>query len=242
MLICPAIDLLGGRCVRLKQGRFDDANIYSEDPFAQLEQFARTGVSWIHVVDLDGARAGAPRQHDLIGRLAAARPVCIQTGGGVRRREDVAALLDNGIARVVVGSAAVSASAMVQDWLAEFGPERVCLAFDVRPERVGWKVAVQGWQNLSDLSLHEALSRYPSGTVRHVLVTDISRDGMMSGTNVELIRDLCRARPDLAIQASGGIASLEDIIAVKDAGAAAAIVGRAFYERPLLLAEALDAC
>jgi phosphoribosylformimino-5-aminoimidazole carboxamide ribotide isomerase len=242
MLICPAIDLLGGRCVRLKQGRFDDASVYSEDPFAPLEKFARTGVGWIHVVDLDGARAGAPRQHELIGRLAAAHPVRIQAGGGIRRRKDVAALLDNGIARVVVGSAAVSASAMVQDWLAEFGTERISLAFDVRRNEGSWIVAVHGWQNSSNLSLDEMLSRYPSGTVRHVLVTDISRDGMMSGTNVELIRDLCRARPDLVIQASGGIASLEDIIAARDAGAAAAIVGRAIYERPLLLAEALDAC
>jgi phosphoribosylformimino-5-aminoimidazole carboxamide ribotide isomerase len=242
MLICPAIDLLGGRCVRLKQGRFDDANVYSDDPFAQLDLFVQAGVEWIHVVDLDGARAGAPRQHDLIAHLATSHSVRIQAGGGIRRREDVGALLDNGVARVVVGSAAVSASALVRNWLAEFGPEQICLAFDVRPSGASCNVAMQGWQNLSDLSLREALSRYPQECLRHLLVTDISRDGMMSGPNVDLFRELCRARPDLAVQASGGIASLEDLAAVKEAGAAAAIVGRAFYERRLLLREALDAC
>lgn len=230
MIVIPAIDLIDGCCVRLFQGRFDEATVYG-DPKDQIAAFAEAGAEWTHVVDLDGARAGARRQTQLVAALAASVPVRIQCGGGVRTREDVAALIDAGVARAVVGSAAVSRPDEVKAWISEFGAERICGAFDVRvdPER-GPVVAVNGWKDEARMGLEEALALYPPGTLRHVLVTDISRDGALSGPNVGLMRDIVRARPDLSVQASGGVSSLADLDRLGEAGAAAAIVGRALYE------------
>lgn len=238
MLILPAIDLREGRCVRLAYGRFDAATEYG-DPFAQLAAFAQAGAQWVHVVDLDGARLGRPAQHDLIGRLARFGNVRVQCGGGARSRAHVEALLEAGAARVVVGSTAARAPQEVSDWLASFGAERICCAFDVRPGGDGMRVAVDGWTHSEGVTLDAALASYGGGSLRHVLVTDISRDGVMSGPNVELVRGVVEARPDMRVQASGGVASLSDLAALRAAGAAAAIVGRALYERRFRLEDAL---
>lgn len=238
MLILPAIDLRAGQCVRLAQGRFDAVTQYG-DPFAQLRAFAESGARWVHVVDLDGAEAGAARQYALIGELARAGLAQIQSGGGVRSRADVAALLDAGVSRVVVGSAAARAPGVVRDWIAEFGVERICCAFDVRAEGAGWAVAQAGWAEASGVSLDDALAAYPEGMLRHILVTDIARDGVLSGPNVALMRALCDARPDLAIQASGGVAMLADLAALRASGVSGAIVGRALYEKRFTLEAAL---
>jgi phosphoribosylformimino-5-aminoimidazole carboxamide ribotide isomerase len=239
MLILPAIDLRGGICARLSQGRFDDVTLYG-DPFARLASFAAAGARWVHIVDLDGAEAGAPRQHDLIGRLAGASALKLQVGGGVRTRAHVEALLQAGVARVVVGSASVRAPDEVRAWIADLGLERVCCAFDARPLPTGeFEVAVHGWRDSAALSLDAALALYPKGALAHALVTDISRDGLLQGPNLDLIAKLTRARPDLAIQASGGVASLADIPALRARGAAAAIVGRALYENRFSLEDAL---
>jgi phosphoribosylformimino-5-aminoimidazole carboxamide ribotide isomerase len=237
MLIYPAIDLQAGRCVRLMHGRFDQATVYDDDPFARLAAFAAAGTEWTHVVDLDGARAGEAVQHALVAALATALPVKLQAGGGVRSAADVERLLSAGAARVVVGSAAVQRPQEVQDWLVRFGAERLCLALDVRDG----VVAVNGWAEASDVTLAEAFDLYPRGMARHVLITDVSRDGALQGPNLELLREAVALRPDLDIQASGGVASLVDLEAIRAAGAAGAIVGRALYERRFTLEEALDA-
>jgi phosphoribosylformimino-5-aminoimidazole carboxamide ribotide isomerase len=229
MLIIPAIDLRGGRCVRLSQGRFE-AEIDYGDPFERIRAFARAGAEWVHVVDLDGAKAGLPAQHGLVGRLARETGAFVQCGGGVRSRADVKALLDAGAARVVVGSLAVRQPDIVRSWIAEFGAERVCCAFDVRAAAGAYEVATSGWLQPGGATLDAALAEFPAGALRHILVTDIARDGELSGPNVALMRDIARARADLRLQASGGVASLADLAALKAAGAAAAIVGRAFYE------------
>lgn len=238
MLILPAIDLRRGTCVRLSQGRFDAATEYG-DPFAQLAAFAEAGAEWTHIVDLDGARLGRPAQHELIGRLARATDMRIQCGGGVRERAHVAALLEAGAARVVVGSAAVRRPAEVRGWIAEFGAERICCAFDVRRAGEAYQVAAQGWSESGGATLREALALYPSGALRHVLATDISRDGELAGPNLDLVRSIASARPDLCVQASGGVAALDDLAALRAAGAAAVIIGRALYERRFRLEHAL---
>ena len=145
MLIYPAIDLKDGRCVRLLNGRFDQATDYDADPWARLCAFADAGAAWAHVVDLDGARAGAPAQYALIGRVAQHPRVKIQAGGGVRSAEDVARLLDLGVSRVVVGSLAISRPEAVRDWLGRFGAERICLALDGRWEEGAFRLAAKGW-------------------------------------------------------------------------------------------------
>lgn len=237
MLIYPAIDLIDGQAVRLAQGRFEDVTVYDADPLARLRGFAEAGAQWVHVVDLDGARAREPRQHALIGRLARAGPARIQSGGGVRHRDHIAALLDAGVSRVVVGSLAVSDPDTVLDWLDEFGAERLCIAPDVK----GTEVAVSGWTQGSGLPIETVLAAYAPGRLRHVLVTDVSVDGLMTGPNLDLYRRLRAQRPDLAIQASGGVGGLQDLAGLRPLGVAGVIVGRALYEGRLNLGEALNA-
>lgn len=239
MLIMPAIDLLDGACVRLALGRFDAATKYNDDPLEQAAAFAAAGAEWVHVVDLDGARDGRPRQHATLRRIARNSKIKIQCGGGVRQWGDVSALLDAGVARVVVGSAAVERADEVRHWMESFGVERICCAFDVRPGEGTFEVTVRGWTASAGLLLQQALDRYPPGALRHVLVTDVSRDGVLSGANVALAAQIRDMRPDLQLQASGGIAALADIAALREAGAGAAIVGRALYEGRFSLEDAL---
>jgi phosphoribosylformimino-5-aminoimidazole carboxamide ribotide isomerase len=241
MLIYPAIDLKGGVCVRLLHGRFDQVTAYDEDPFARLKAFEAAGASWVHIVDLDGARDGRPVQHELIGRLAASTPVRIQTGGGVRERRDVEALLEAGASRVVIGSAAVRRPKVVREWIEALGPEKICVAMDARPDAGGFRIVADGWASDTPFSLQAALDLYPQGSLKHVLVTDVSRDGAMAGPNLELIEWLAAERPDLDVQASGGVRDLADIRALGPSGAAGVIVGKAIYEGRIVLEEAIDA-
>lgn len=238
MLIIPAIDLIGGRCVRLLRGDFDAVTEYG-DPLAQIAAFANAGARWTHVVDLDGAKQKASAQRALIARLAGATDLALQVGGGVREAGDVDALLRSGVARVVIGSAAARRPADVRAWIGDFGVERICCAFDVRRNGDAFEVAVDGWTASGGLTLDAALALYPTDALRHVLITDISRDGALSGPNVDLIADIVAKRPDLVIQASGGVAQLSDLPALRAAGAGAVIIGRALYEQRFTLEQAL---
>ncbi|MEZ5959020.1 MAG: 1-(5-phosphoribosyl)-5-[(5-phosphoribosylamino)methylideneamino]imidazole-4-carboxamide isomerase [Hyphomonadaceae bacterium] len=238
MLILPAMDLRQGKVVRLLRGDFDAVTQYG-DPADTLCAFADAGSAWTHIVDLDGAKAGAPVQHRLIAQLARQSELKLQVGGGVRDRVHIVALMSAGVSRVVVGSAAVREPDLVRRWIDEFGSEAICVALDVRQEALGWRVAIEGWAQSSGMSLEEALAAYPAGTLRHVLVTDISRDGALSGSNVDLIGSLARMRPEIGFQASGGVATLDDIRAQRAAGAAAIVIGRALYERCFTLEDAL---
>jgi len=238
MLILPAIDLREGACVRLLQGRFDAVTDYG-DPFAQVRQFADAGATWAHIVDLDGARLGHPVQHELIARLAKETGLNVQCGGGVRRREDIEALLEAGVARVVIGSVAVRKPAEARDWINALGPERICVALDVRASGEGWRVAADGWAADGGKTLEEVLDVFAAGELRHALVTDIARDGALSGPNLDLMRAFRVLRPEITLQASGGVSTLADLAALKSAGASAAIVGRALYEKRFSLEDAL---
>ncbi len=241
MLIYPAIDLKAGVCVRLMHGKFDQVTQYDEQPAARLAAFVAEGAEWIHVVDLDGAEAGQAMQHELIGELAKAIDVNIQSGGGVRSRDDVSKLLASGVDRVVIGSLVVTRPDEVAEWLADFGPERITLALDVKLEDGVPVPALKGWTQSSGLDLWTALDRYPKGAAKHVLVTDVGRDGALTGPNLELLAEIRRRRPDLVLQASGGVSSLDDLIAVKALGCNGAIVGRALYENRFTLPEAIAA-
>jgi phosphoribosylformimino-5-aminoimidazole carboxamide ribotide isomerase len=242
MIIYPAIDLRAGVCVRLMHGRFDQVTEYDAVPAARLAAFVAEGAAWVHIVDLDGAEAGRAVQHALIGDLAGSLDVNIQSGGGVRTLSDVRNLLDAGVNRVVVGSQAVTSPDLVSEWLATFGPERLTLAFDVRVGEDGVPVpSLKGWTEAAGLDLWAALDRYPGGTVRHVLVTDVARDGALTGPNLELLGEVRRRRPDLKVQASGGVSSLDDLTAAKAIGCDGAIVGRAIYEGRFTAREAIEA-
>lgn len=241
MIVYPAIDLRDGVCVRLLHGRFDAATRYDDNPAARLAAFAASGATWAHIVDLDGAEAGRAVQHGLIGELARSVDIRIQSGGGVRSAGDVAALIDVGVARVVVGSMAVSAPETVADWLRRFGPDRITLAIDVRADGNRWVPALKGWTEAAGVDLWAALDRYPAGLARHLLVTDVGRDGALSGPNLNLLGEIVTRRPDLKVQASGGVAALDDLAAARAVGCDGTIVGRALYENRFTLAEALAA-
>ena len=180
-------------------------------------------------------------QHALIGDLTSAIDVKIQSGGGVRSANDVARLLDAGVSRVVVGSLAVTQSNDVAAWLKGFGADHITLAFDVKIEDDVPVPALKGWTQSSGVDLWTALDRYPKGTFKHLLVTDVGRDGALTGPNLGLLAQVRRRRPDLVLQASGGVASLEDIAATRGLGCHGAIVGRALYEGRFTLAEAIAA-
>jgi len=239
MLIYPAIDLRGGVCVRLMHGRFDQATEYDIVPAARLATFVAEGAEWVHIVDLDGAEAGCAVQHDLIGELSSLMAVKIQSGGGVRSADDVARLLDAGVSRVVVGSLVVSQPEAMLGWLARFGPECLTLAFDVKVEDGVPVPALKGWTERAGVDLWSALDRYPPGVFKHALVTDVGRDGALTGPNVDLLAEVRTRRPDIVLQASGGVSSLDDLTALKAIGAHGAIVGRALYEGRFTLTEAL---
>jgi phosphoribosylformimino-5-aminoimidazole carboxamide ribotide isomerase len=239
MLIYPAIDLMGGRCVRLSQGRFEDATVYPADPAEALAAFADAGASWTHIVDLDGAREKSPRQHALIARLARDSKQRLQVAGGFRTRDQLVPMFDAGVARVVIGSLAVQEPETVAAFIGEFGGERITLAFDIRLAGEIPVVATSGWLESSGTSLWDGLAPYPQA--RHILVTDIGRDGMMTGPNVALIEQIVTRCPAIEVQASGGVSSLADLEALRETGAAGAIVGKALWEEKFGLAEALDA-
>ena len=237
MLIYPAIDLMGGRCVRLAQGRFDDAKTYSDDPAEALDAFAAAGAEWTHIVDLDGARARSPRQHDLIASLAGRARQKLQVAGGFRERDQLARMFDAGVGRVVIGSLAVSAPETVAAFIDEYGGERITLAFDVRLADGVPEIATAGWTESSGRSLWDAAALYPAA--RHILVTDISRDGMLAGPNIELMTEIVQRLPSLSLQASGGVATLDDLATLARTGAVGAIVGKALWEERFRLEEAI---
>jgi phosphoribosylformimino-5-aminoimidazole carboxamide ribotide isomerase len=239
MIILPAMDLMGGRPVRLAQGRFDDATDYLLDPAEAVLAFETAGAEWAHLVDLDGARAGGPRQHGMLADIALSVSLKLQVAGGFREEAHFTRMFDAGVDRVVIGSLAVKDPDRTRALFARFGGERLCLALDVKLVEGTPMVATSGWTETSQLSLWDAARMYPEA--RHLLVTDIGRDGMMAGPNLDLIDEIVRCLPNLAVQASGGVSSLEDLRALKGTGAAGAIVGKALWEQRIDLKDAIDA-
>jgi phosphoribosylformimino-5-aminoimidazole carboxamide ribotide isomerase len=230
--LIPAIDLKAGHCVRLLHGDFAAETRYGADPDALLEKYRCMGADWLHVVDLDGAKDGSLGNRAIIERLAAQKPVKVQVGGGLRNTAAVSRMLDLGAARVVIGSAAVTQVDQVRTWLDHFGPERVTLAFDVRLDDAGIpRVQTHGWQRQSELSLWSAVENFTGAQLKHVLCTDVRRDGALTGPNIDLYQEAVRRHPQIQWQASGGIRDACDLHALSDAGAAAAISGKALLEQ-----------
>lgn len=235
MIVYPAIDLMGGNVVRLKQGRFDDSTTYADDPAKALRAFADAGAEWVHIVDLDGARVGKPMQHRLVASLAERIPIHLQVAGGFRERDHLRRMFENGVGRVVVGSLAVTQPQAVSALLDEFGPDRIALSLDVRLIDGTPMVAVSGWTEDSGRSLWEIAAFYPQA--RHLLLTDIGRDGMLGGPNFALYAEASSRLPHFHIQASGGVSSLDDLARLNTDGA---IVGKALWEGRFDLQEALS--
>lgn len=240
-MIIPALDLIDGTVVRLHQGDYAQQRDYGNDPLTRLQGYAAEGAEVLHLVDLTGAKDPARRQIPLIKTLVAGVNVPVQVGGGIRTEEDVAALLAAGVARVVVGSTAVKSPEIVKGWFTRFGAEALVLALDVRIDAEGVKqVAVSGWQENSGVSLEELIETYQPVGLKHVLCTDISRDGTLAGSNVSLYEEVCARYPQIAFQSSGGIGGLQDIAALRGTGVRGVIVGRALLEGKFNVTEAIQ--
>lgn len=238
-MIIPALDLSGGHVVRLQQGDYARKTIFNIDPISRIANHAKAGATYIHLVDLDGAKDPTRRQHALIKQIVRSCPVPVETGGGIRSAFDIRNLLDIGVDRVVVGSMAVSHPELVRGWVQKFGADRFTLALDVRLTDGIPYVATHGWLKTSNTTLDMVLRHFLPYDIEHILVTDISRDGMMKGANNSLYAVLAKKYPQLDIIASGGISSLDDIRAVACAGAKSVVLGRALLEGRFTVEEAL---
>ena len=238
MRLIPAIDLRAGHCVRLLHGDFEAETRYPVDPHSLLTKYREVGADWLHIVDLDGARDGALGNRAIIVELASRKAISLQVGGGLRNTAALAQMLDAGVARAVVGSAAISQVEQVQAWLAHFGAERLTLAFDVSIDDSGSpKVMTHGWQRQSEHSLWNVMDAYATSQLKHVLCTDVGRDGALTGPNIELYREAVRRYPQIEWQASGGIRNTHDLRALSEAGVAAAISGKALLENLIPIEE-----
>ncbi len=238
MLLIPSIDLRGGRCVRLHQGDFDAETRYETTADALLERYAAAGASWLHIVDLDGARDGVLAHRAIVLALAAKGAVRLQVGGGIRSLAVAQDLLQNGVARVVVGSAALEQSEAVRDWFHLFGPDRICLAFDVREaDSSAPQVQTRGWLRGSGVCLWDAVAQFEACGLRHVLCTDVARDGALGGPNLDLYAQALRRFPAIEWQASGGVRDSADLAALAQLGMSAAVSGKALLENRLSSAE-----
>lgn len=230
MKVIPAIDLRGGKCVRLLRGDFAAETVYGDDPVAMARHWQECGAAMLHVVDLDGAAAGAPRQTAIIAAICAALTIPVELGGGLRTAAHIAAALDAGVARVVLGTVAVDDPGIVHAALAAHGPERVVLGLDARD---GY-VATGGWLDTSRVRAVDLAAAMAAAGVRRVVATDISRDGTRTGPNLDFLRDV--ATSGLAVIASGGVKDrvhLESLATVP--GVEAVIVGTALYTGDLAL-------
>lgn len=234
MIVLPAIDLKAGEVVRLKQGDFDRKTVYSQDPLAVAEDFAAKGAEWLHLVDLDGASAGESKNFNIIKKIAAETELKIQTGGGIRKKEDVKRLLDLGVKRAIIGTLAVKDPELLAEIIEEFGAESVLVSIDAR----AGKVATSGWLEASERDMLDFAQEMEALGVKYILYTDIGRDGMLSGPDFEGLKKL-KAETGLKIVASGGISSNQDLYDLAEAGFYGAITGQAIYQGQVDLEEVL---
>lgn len=239
MLIFPAIDLRGGRCVRLVQGRAEAETVYDADPVAVARRWRSRGARWLHLVDLDGAFTGASQQLEIVKRIVAAVDIPVQLGGGLRTLEQIESALEAGVARVVLGTIAVTEPGLVREACGTFGSSRILVGLDAR----GGMVAVKGWQDVTSRGALEMAAEIRESGVERLVFTDTARDGMLTGPNFEAIREMAE-QSGLLLIASGGVSCLEDVSRLRSLeplGVEGAILGKALYEGRVQLEDALIA-
>ncbi|MGY5796329.1 1-(5-phosphoribosyl)-5-[(5-phosphoribosylamino)methylideneamino]imidazole-4-carboxamide isomerase [Rheinheimera faecalis] len=240
-MIIPAIDLIQGKTVRLYQGSYDKTTEYQQTPLQLRDLYAEAGAGILHLVDLTGAKNAADRQLELLTNLMKNAPLPVQVGGGVRTAADVEQLLAAGASRVVVGSVAIREPETVQGWLRTYGGDKIVLALDVSINAIGEKtLPSHGWIEESTITLEQVLDGFIAAGAKHVLCTDISKDGTLQGPNVALYTELVQKYPQIQWQASGGVGSLADIKALKPTGVAGVILGRALLEGKFTAEEAIQ--
>ena len=233
MQLIPAIDIFDGKCVRLREGDFSTRRVYEEDPLSAAMRFAAAGARWLHVVDLEGAKKGHVVNWIQLSAIMSLDGVAVQAGGGVRTLDDVSRLVCAGARRIIVGSVAVREPALLEEWLERFGPERFCVAVDIK----GGSLVSSGWQTTEESSVEVVVRRMEALGVKAFLCTDVSRDGTLSGPNTELYKRLVSDFPTLEWIASGGVSSTDDLAALEKSKVASVVVGKALYEGTIGLEE-----
>lgn len=224
--IIPAIDIIDGRCVRLSQGDYDRKTVYTASPEEMTRLYAQCGVRRIHLVDLDGAKAGHPCNLESLRKIAALRLVDTEWGGGIKCRDDLDAVFQAGAGHAIIGSLAVKSPHIMEEWLREFGGEKIILGADLR----NGKVSVSGWLEDSELSIDDIITRFLPHGLKEVIVTDISKDGMLQGPDTALYTGLLKRFPGITFTVSGGISSADDIRNLDSLNLPRVIVGKAIYE------------
>ncbi len=239
-MIFPAMDLMDGGCVRLLKGDFSARTNYAADPVEVAQGYAAAGAEWMHIVDLDGAKNGATAQTELILKVANSAKIKVQTGGGIRELSQVQTLLNGGVDRVVIGSLAVTNPQMVKHWLETLGPDAICLALDVNQSEDGeFRPAIKGWTEPSKKTLWDVLSDYLGSGLKTILVTDIGRDGMQTGGNLDLYKRIQSDFPTIDLITSGGVGTLDHVRDLKALNPHGVIIGKALYEGAFTLTEAI---
>lgn len=234
MIILPAIDLLGRKAVRLLKGDYNQVTVYSDSPLEVAEKFKSLGATHIHMVDLDGAKYGTAPNMDIVAEVAEKTGLFIEIGGGIRSMETVKKYIDAGISRVILGTAAICDEDFLKEAVKAYG-EKIAVGADVKDG----KIAVKGWLEKSDVTLDEFFLKMQDLGVKNIICTDISRDGAMRGTNLELYRELS-AKYSLDITASGGVSSIEDVKRLREMNLYGAIIGKAYYTGAVDLEEAIE--
>lgn len=233
MEIIPAIDMIDGHCVRLSKGDYDTKKIYNENPLEVARMFEDNGIRRLHLVDLDGAKAGHIVNHRVLESIATRTSLVIDFGGGLKTGDDLRIAFESGAAMVTGGSIAVRNRPEFESWIDRYGSDRIILGADAKDGRI----AVQGWQEQTSLELMDFVAEYHKRGIRKVICTDIGRDGMLQGPATDLYASMLEALPDLWLVASGGVGSLADLEALAERGVPAAIVGKAIYEHRIALAD-----
>ncbi len=231
--LIPAIDLIDGKCVRLTKGDYATQKVYNEDPVAVAREFESHGFKRLHVVDLDGARSKHIVNHKVLERMASATTLTIDFGGGIKSDEDIRIAFGSGASLVTVGSIAATHPERFTEWLIRYGADHIILGADVRNELI----SINGWKEESSQELIPFLRHYIEKGVRHVLCTDISKDGMLSGPSISLYRKVMEKFPECRLIASGGVSCMQDIISLHEADIPAVVFGKAIYEGKISLEE-----
>jgi phosphoribosylformimino-5-aminoimidazole carboxamide ribotide isomerase len=231
--IIPAIDMIDGKCVRLSKGDYDTKKVYNESPVEVAKMFEDNGIKRLHLVDLDGAKAGHIVNHKHLSEITSATNLTVDFGGGLKSTDDLRIAFDNGASMVTGGSIAVKNPAEFESWLIQYGSDRIILGADAKEG----KIAVTGWLEDTDAELLPFVQQYYEKGVRKVICTDISRDGMLGGPAIKLYSSMLKAIPDLWLVASGGVSCIDDVHRLNEAGVPAVIIGKAIYENRISLKE-----
>ena len=233
MEIIPAIDIIDGKCVRLTQGDYAQKKIYNEHPLEVAAAFEDAGLRRLHLVDLDGARAGAVKNWKVLETLAGKTSLVIDFGGGIKTAADVDIVFNSGAALATVGSIAVKDAGLFSDWLSAYGADKFLLGADVKEE----KIAVHGWQETTDIWIYDFIRDFMERGVRQVFCTDVSKDGLLQGPALELYRMIVKEFPELHFIASGGVSGMDDLHRLEEVGCKGVIIGKAIYEGRIRLSE-----